>query len=138
VVADDRARSSLKAVKEACFEGFHGGRLGVANGLRRDGTPLDPNGTHPLEVWTGINFGLAAYYRLMDDSGTALAICSAVVDQVYTGGLQFRTPEAITAVNTFRACHYLRAMAIWALWATHTGWQSIPGAERQPTGGGEP
>jgi non-lysosomal glucosylceramidase len=137
VVADDRARSSLKAVKEACFEGFHGGQLGVANGLRRDGTPLDPNGTHPLEVWTGINFGLAAYYRLMGDGDTALAICSAVVDQVYTGGLQFRTPEAITAVHTFRACHYLRAMAIWALWATHTGWQPIPGAQRQPLGGAE-
>ena len=134
VVTDDRARSSLNAVKEACFEGFQDGRLGVANGLRRDGTPLDPNGTHPLEVWTGINFGLAAYYRLMGDTNTALAICNAVVGQVYEGGLQFRTPEAITGVNTFRACHYLRAMAIWALWATHTGWQPIPGAERQPLG----
>jgi len=132
VVADERARSSLKAVREACFEGFAGGTLGVANGLRRDGTPLDPNGTHPLEVWTGINFGLAAYYRLMGDTPTALAITGAVVGQVYGGGLQFRTPEAITAVNTFRACHYLRAMAIWALWATHTNWQPIPGAERQP------
>jgi non-lysosomal glucosylceramidase len=131
VVADDRARSALRAVKEACFEGFQGGRLGVANGLRRDGTPLDPNGTHPLEVWTGINFGIAAYYRLMGEGGTALAITGAVVEQVYSGGLQFRTPEAITAENTFRACHYLRAMAIWALWATHTGWQPIPGAERE-------
>jgi len=131
VVADDRAQSALRAVKEACFEGFQGGKLGVANGLRRDGTPLDPNGTHPLEVWTGINFGLAAYYRLMDQGDTALAICGAVVEQVYGGGLQFRTPEAITGVNTFRACHYLRAMAIWALWATHTQWQVIPGAERE-------
>ncbi|MCP9808032.1 bile acid beta-glucosidase [Cyanobium sp. HWJ4-Hawea] len=130
VVADERASSSLQAVKEACFLGFQGGQLGVANGLRRDGTPLDPNGTHPLEVWTGINFGLAAYYRLMGDGKTAEAICLAVVNQVYAGGLQFRTPEAITAVNTFRACHYLRAMAIWALWATHTNWQPIPGAER--------
>ncbi|MFN6132979.1 MAG: GH116 family glycosyl hydrolase [Synechococcaceae cyanobacterium] len=132
VVADDRARSALKAVREACFEAFEGGRLGVANGLRRDGTPLDPNGTHPLEVWTGINFGLAAYFRLMGETKTALAITGAVVEQVYAGGLQFRTPEAITAVQTFRACHYLRAMAIWALWATHTDWQPIPGAERQP------
>ena len=130
MVADERAQSALRAVKEACFEGFQGGKLGVANGLRRDGTPLDPNGTHPLEVWTGINFGLAAYYRLMDQGDTALAICGAVVEQVYGGGLQFRTPEAITGVNTFRACHYLRAMAIWALWATHTQWQVIPGAER--------
>jgi non-lysosomal glucosylceramidase len=131
VVADERAQSALKAVKEACFEGFQGGTLGVANGLRRDGTPLDPKGTHPLEVWTGINFGLAAYYRLMGDTSTAFAITGAVVEQVYSGGLQFRTPEAITGVNTFRACHYLRAMAIWALWATHTGWQPIPGAQRE-------
>ena len=126
VVAEERARSALNAIKEACFERFEGGRLGVANGLRRDGTPLDPNGTHPLEVWTGINFGLAAYYRLMGETPTALAITGAVVEQIYSGGLQFRTPEAITAVNTFRACHYLRAMAIWALWATHTDWQPIP------------
>lgn len=131
VVTDVRAQSALKAVKEACFEAFQGGSLGVANGLRRDGTPLDPNGTHPLEVWTGINFGLAAYYRLMGDSDTAFAITGAVVQQVYAGGLQFRTPEAITAVNTFRACHYLRAMAIWAVWATHTNWQPIPGAQRE-------
>ena len=132
VVSEANARSSLHAIKEACFEGFAGGRLGVANGLRRDGTPLDPNGTHPLEVWTGINFGLAAYYRLMGETNTALAITQAVVNQVYAGGLQFRTPEALTGQNTFRACHYLRAMAIWALWATHTDWELIPGAERQP------
>ncbi|MFZ9974075.1 MAG: GH116 family glycosyl hydrolase, partial [Vulcanococcus sp.] len=130
VVSDANSLSTLKAVKEACFERFEGGQLGVANGLRRDGTPLDPNGTHPLEVWTGINFGIASYYRLMGDTPTALAITSAVVKQVYAGGLQFRTPEAITAVNTFRACHYLRAMAIWGLWATHTNWQRIPGADR--------
>ncbi|MFN9546930.1 MAG: GH116 family glycosyl hydrolase [Cyanobacteriota bacterium] len=132
VVADERAHSALGAIREACFESFEGGRLGVANGLRRDGTPLDPKGTHPLEVWTGINFGLAAYYRLMGETKTALAIAGAVVEQVYSGGLQFRTPEAITAARTFRACHYLRPMAIWALWATHTGWEPIPGAERQP------
>ncbi|MEC7896633.1 MAG: GH116 family glycosyl hydrolase, partial [Cyanobacteriota bacterium] len=71
-----------------------------------------------------------SYYRLMGEGQTAEAICSAVVEQVYSGGLQFRTPEAITAVNTFRACHYLRAMAIWGLWATHTDWAVIPGAER--------
>jgi non-lysosomal glucosylceramidase len=80
-------------------------------------------------VWTGINFGLAAYYRLMGEPTTAFAICDAVLEQVYQGGLQFRTPEAITAKNSFRACHYLRAMAIWALWASHTNWQPIPGAE---------
>ncbi len=132
VVSDAKSRSTLQVIKEACFEGFNKGELGVANGLRRDGTPLDPDGTHPLEVWTGINFGLASYYRLMGDKQTAEAICSAVVTQVYCGGLQFRTPEAITAVKTFRACHYLRAMAIWGLWATETNWTVIPGAAKPP------
>jgi non-lysosomal glucosylceramidase len=45
----------------------------------------------------------------------ALQLTEAVVRQVYDQGLQFRTPEAITANNTFRASHYLRAMAIWAI-----------------------
>ena len=80
-------------------------------------------------MWTGINFGIASYYRLMGDKQTAQLICSAVVEQVYSSGLQFRTPEAITAVNTYRACHYLRAMAIWGLWATETDWLLIPGAD---------
>ena len=127
VASEANCRSTLQAVREACFERFAGGSLGVANGLRRDGSPLDPNGTHPLEVWTGINFGIASYFCLMGERSTALAITEAVVNQVYAGGLQFRTPEAITAVNTFRACHYLRAMAIWGIWATDTGWETIPG-----------
>ena len=131
VVSDANALSTLNVVREACFERFEAGTLGVANGLRRDGTPLDPNGTHPLEVWTGINFGIASYFRLMGQSDTALAITGAVVNQVYSGGLQFRTPEAITAVNTFRACHYLRAMAIWGLWATETDWAEIPGSSER-------
>lgn len=69
----------------------------------------------------------------MGETETALAITSAVVNQVYSGGLQFRTPEAITAVNTFRACHYLRAMAIWGSGPptpTGSGSQGRSGAKR--------
>ncbi len=51
----------------------------------------------------------------MKDQGLKLA--ETVVRQVYDHGLQFRTPEAITAAGTFRASHYLRAMAIWGLYA---------------------
>ncbi|MDJ0584212.1 GH116 family glycosyl hydrolase, partial [Microcystis sp. M49636_WE2] len=50
-------------------------------------------------------------------------ITEAVVKQVYENGLQFRTPEAITSVGTFRACHYLRAMAIWAIYGVLTEFQ---------------
>ncbi|MEB3163142.1 MAG: GH116 family glycosyl hydrolase, partial [Prochlorothrix sp.] len=71
--------------------------------------------THPLEVWTGINFGLAAFLLQWGQKDRCFHLSETVIRQVYDHGLQFRTPEAITAVGTFRASHYLRAMAIWAI-----------------------
>ncbi|MBE9033483.1 bile acid beta-glucosidase, partial [filamentous cyanobacterium LEGE 11480] len=97
--------------------------IGVANGVKPNGAPENPNSTHPLEVWTGINFGIAAF---MYDAGMqteAMQITQAVVEQIYENGLQFRTPEAITANATFRACHYLRAMAIWAVYGVMVGFE---------------
>ncbi|ESA32075.1 glucosylceramidase [Leptolyngbya sp. Heron Island J] len=91
--------------------------IGAANGVKPDGSPENPDDTHQLEVWTGINFGLAAFLAQMGKRDKAMAITAAVVRQIYDHGLQFRTPEAITAMGTFRACHYLRPMAIWGLYA---------------------
>lgn len=90
--------------------------IGAANGVKPDGSPENPDDTHQLEVWTGINFGLAAFLAQMGKRQQAMDITEAVVRQIYDYGLQFRTPEAITAVGTFRACHYLRPMAIWGLY----------------------
>ncbi|GAA6619405.1 GH116 family glycosyl hydrolase [Scytonema sp. NUACC26] len=120
IVPPDCAASALKTVYEACFLKFHNGQFGAANGLRPDGSPENPKATHPLEVWTGINFGLAAFLVQMDMRDEAFQLTQAVVSQIYNNGLQFRTPEAITAVGTFRACVYLRAMAIWAVYLTVT------------------
>jgi non-lysosomal glucosylceramidase len=116
IVPPDCARSALKTVYESCFLKFHDGRFGAANGVRPDGSPVNPKDTHPLEVWTGINFGLAAFLVQMEMKDEALKLTEAVVRQIYENGLQFRTPEAITAVRTFRASHYLRAMAIWGIY----------------------
>jgi non-lysosomal glucosylceramidase len=141
VVPEDCARSALNSVYEACFVNFNRNfdrnfnrdfdrsgavsrgeaadqfvAIGAANGVLPDGSPVNPNDTHPLEVWTGINFGLAAFMLQMGMRSEAMAITKAVVQQVYENGLQFRTPEAITAAGTFRASHYLRAMAIWAIY----------------------
>ncbi|EAZ91331.1 GH116 family glycosyl hydrolase [Crocosphaera chwakensis] len=116
VVENQYALSALKKVYEACFLKFQNGKYGAANGMKPDGTPEDPNSTHPQEVWTGINFGLASFLIQMGMKDEALKLTEAVVKQVYENGLQFRTPEAITAVGTFRACHYLRAMAIWGIY----------------------
>jgi non-lysosomal glucosylceramidase len=116
VVEPEYARSALNKVYEACFLNFHQGKYGAANGLKPDGSPEKPDATHPLEVWTGINFGLAAFLIQMRMKEEGMRLTETVVQQVYENGLQFRTPEAITAVGTFRASHYLRAMAIWAVY----------------------
>ncbi len=125
VVPQECAESALKTVYDACFIKFNqfvsqGSEIqtaiGAANGVRPDGSPENPNATHPLEVWTGINFGLAAFLVQMGMTAEAMTLTEAVVRQIYDNGLQFRTPEAITANGTFRASHYLRAMAIWAIY----------------------
>ncbi len=120
VVSQDCTRSALKTVYDACFLKFHQGQFGAANGLLLDGSPSDPKDTHPLEVWTGINFGLAAFLIQIDLKDEAFRLTEAVVRQIYDNGLQFRTPEAITAAGTFRASHYLRAMAIWGIYGVLT------------------
>lgn len=116
IVPSDRALSALKTVYDACFLKFCNGEFGTANGVRPDGSPENPKATHPLEVWTGINFGLAAFLVQMGMKDEALRLTQAVVQQIYENGLQFRTPEAITAAGTFRASTYLRAMAIWGIY----------------------
>ncbi|MGF1535264.1 MAG: GH116 family glycosyl hydrolase [Elainellaceae cyanobacterium] len=120
IVPADCAATALDTIYQTCFLRFADGKLGAANGLRPDGSPANPNDTHPLEVWTGINFGLAAFLLQMEQPERALALTEAVVRQIYDHGLQFRTPEAITAEKTFRACHYLRAMAIWLVYGVWT------------------
>lgn len=121
VVAEEYTRSALQTVYQSCFLNFHDGKFGAANGLMPDGSPQNPNDTHPLEVWTGINFGLAAFLVQMGMTEEAMQLTEAVVHQIYDNGLQFRTPEAITANGTFRACHYLRPMAIWGIYGALNG-----------------
>jgi non-lysosomal glucosylceramidase len=116
IVGSDQALCALKTVYNACFLKFHAGQFGAANGLRPDGSPENPQATHPLEVWTGINFGLAAFLMQMGMQTEAWRLTQVVVQQIYDNGLQFRTPEAITAAGTFRASTYLRPMAIWAIY----------------------
>jgi len=122
IVPQECAAQALNTVYDACFLKFHDGQFGAANGLKPDGSPENPNATHPLEVWTGINFGLAAFLMQMGMKSEAWRMTQAVVQQVYDNGLQFRTPEAITAKGTFRACHYLRPMAIWAIYGVLSRW----------------
>nr|MBA3923828.1 bile acid beta-glucosidase [Nostocaceae cyanobacterium] len=120
IIPADCAKSALNTIYDACFLKFHNGQFGAANGLRPDGSPENPQATHPLEVWTGINFGLAALGVQMGMKDLAFDLTQAVVRQIYDNGLQFRTPEAITAAGTFRASVYLRPMAIWLIYGVLT------------------
>ena len=120
IVPPECAVSALETVYESCFLKFNDGEFGAANGVMLNGAPENPNATHPLEVWTGINFGLAAFLVQMGMEDKGFKLTDAVVKQIYENGLQFRTPEAITAVGTFRASHYLRPMAIWAIYYVMT------------------
>ncbi len=63
VVENQYTQSALSKIYQACFLKFHGGKFGAANGLKPDGTPENPEATHPLEVWVGINFGLVAFLK---------------------------------------------------------------------------
>lgn len=125
VVPEECAISALKTVYESCFIKFKDGKFGAANGVMLDGSPENPNATHPLEVWTGINFGLAAFLLQMGMKEEAFKLTDVVIQQIYENGLQFRTPEAITAVGTFRASHYLRPMAIWAIYGVLTNFKGL-------------
>lgn len=143
LVEDEFTLSALDAIYDACFvkfnqvvqtqerppqQKFEGAQLGnfsaatlklaigAANGVLPDGSPEDPDSTHQQEVWIGINFGLAAFFAQMGKREEAMAIADSVIGQIYDYGLQFRTPEAITALGTYRACHYMRPMAIWGLY----------------------
>jgi non-lysosomal glucosylceramidase len=116
IVPIDCAKTALATVYQSCFLNFQGGEFGAANGVKIDGSPVNPKDTHPLEVWTGINFGIAAFLIQMGMREEGLKLTQVIVEQVYKNGLQFRTPEAITADGKFRASHYLRAMAIWGVY----------------------
>ncbi|MBK4729580.1 bile acid beta-glucosidase [Oxynema sp. CENA135] len=120
LVPVESIRTTLETIYRSCFLNFHDGQFGAANGVRPDGSAVNPQDTHPLEVWTGINFGLAAFLLQMGMKEEAFRLSETVIGQIYENGLQFRTPEAITAVGTFRASHYLRAMAIWAIYGVLT------------------
>lgn len=115
VVEPKYVKITLETIYNSCFLNFHEGKLGAANGVKLDGQPENPESTHPLEVWTGINFALAAFLIDSGMSEAGLKLAETVVNEIYQGGLQFRTPEAITPARTFRASHYLRAMAIWGI-----------------------
>jgi len=101
---------------KACFERFEGRPCwGWPTGLRRDGTAADP-GRHPSHLRCGPHqLGIGAPITPVDgETDTALAVSSAVVNQVYGRRPQSVLPRRSRRRAPSAACHYLRgSMAIW-------------------------
>lgn len=51
----------LKIVYNFCFKNFYNGKFGAVNGVLFDGFLENFNVIYFLEVWIGINFGLAVF-----------------------------------------------------------------------------
>jgi len=122
-------RTALRTIYDACFLKFYNGQFGAANGVRPDGSPktpmlLIPRSLDRNQLWT------CGFSNPDGNEVGSVSTHSAVVQQIYENGLQFRTPEAITAAGTFRASHYLRAMAIWAIYGVLNGFQPLIDAKQ--------
>ncbi|NET55610.1 MAG: bile acid beta-glucosidase [Symploca sp. SIO2E6] len=130
IVPAESAQSALKTVYDTCFLKFNDvsnrvapqktgcltDALGAVKGFRSANTLEELDSNHPWEVFIGSNFGLAAFLIKLGMKEEAWGLTEAVVRQIYEHGLQFRTPEAITAVGTFRASCHLGGMGIWAVY----------------------
>jgi len=89
VPSDYCTRTALRTIYDACFLKFYNGQFGAATAS----DPMVPpkTDTSSLEVWTGINFGLAAFLVQMGMKSEAFQLTQTVVQQIYENGLQFRT-----------------------------------------------
>jgi non-lysosomal glucosylceramidase len=110
----DRVEAALRTIHRRNVCGFAGGRMGAVNGTRPDGS-VDHSSEQSAEVWVGTTYALAAFMigRGLTEEGWETARGAAAV--TYERGLWFRTPEAYDAAGDFRACLYVRPLAIWAI-----------------------
>ncbi|MBA2721133.1 MAG: glucosylceramidase [Chloroflexi bacterium] len=114
LVRPERTAAALRTIHELNVVAYGDGLVGAVNGMRLDGT-VDESSEQSAEVWVGTTYALAAFMigRGLVDEGWETARGAAAV--TYERGLWFRTPEAYDRRGNFRACLYLRPLAIWAI-----------------------
>lgn len=111
-----RVATGLDTVLARNLDGFLGGTRGPVNGRAADGGPVTSSGEQPDEVWVGVAWALASLCLLEGRDADAWRIGKALHDTLYAdSGLWFRTPEAWTADDRFRAPVYHRPLAVWSL-----------------------
>ena len=78
-----------------------GVKIGCANGVRPDGSPQNPDDTHQLEVWTGINFGLAAFFAHAGKQAEAMEITQPSFSKSISTGYSFAPPKRLLPLAPF-------------------------------------
>jgi non-lysosomal glucosylceramidase len=118
IVEPEQARSALAVVFQCNVQGFEGGRLGAANGMRPGGKP-DTTSMQSQEVWAGTTYALAAAMLHEGLVAEAFVTAEGVVRTTYEHkGYWFQTPEAWDRKGNYRSIAYMRPLAIWAMqWA---------------------
>ena len=115
IVRPDRARKALETIFKFNVLRYAQGTMGAVNGMRPNGK-VDTSSTQSAEVWTGTTYALAALMIYEGLLGEALQTAEGIYQMTYKHrGYWFRTPEAWTRNGDFRACSYMRPLAIWAI-----------------------
>jgi non-lysosomal glucosylceramidase len=117
---EHRVLSALQAVYANNVQKFADGQLGAVNGMRPDGT-VDDTSDQSHEVWSGATYALAAFMIGQGMEAEGWATAWGIYNVTYNRGLWFRTPEAWLRSGDYRACMYMRPLAVWAIEAALTG-----------------
>ncbi|XP_040382710.1 non-lysosomal glucosylceramidase-like [Oryza brachyantha] len=120
IVDDDKARRALATVLDYNVMRVGGGAIGAVNGMQPDGT-VDASSTQSKEVWPGVTYAVAAAMIHEGMPEAAFRTAKGIHDAGWSKdgfGYAFQTPEAWTTDGRYRALHYMRPLAVWAMqWA---------------------
>ncbi|KAL6660839.1 hypothetical protein ACP70R_000223 [Stipagrostis hirtigluma subsp. patula] len=120
VVAEEKTRSALATVLDYNVMRVKGGAIGAVNGMQPDGG-VDMSSTQSKEVWPGVTYAVAAAMVHEGMSEAAFRTAKGAHDAAWSKdgfGYAFQKPESWTEDGGYRALHYMRPLAIWAMhWA---------------------
>ncbi len=113
VLPEQNIQRTLGTILKYNYEKFCQGKKGVVNGRTIQGLPVSCSQGN--DVWTGINYALAAHLIMHGQQKEAMQILKTVTDIVKNRGFLFRTPESWDAEDKFIGSMYMRPGSIWAL-----------------------
>jgi non-lysosomal glucosylceramidase len=116
IVPAANASSAFKVIYDNNFKKFDGGKHGIVNVLKADGSG-DGSSEQTAEVWIGVVWGAVAGMiqegLLTEASEVGQSMYNTIWDE---GQFWFRTPEAWgSGLDHKRAWYYMRTNSVWAV-----------------------